>query len=336
MFSASVRVSMSTSSRIARPSAHRAADGDNRAVDAGARSLSGAGKLFLVGTPIGNLQDMTDRARATLASVGLVAAEDTRRTRRLLAAFGVRARLVSLFEGNEEGRIPEVIGILGDGTDVALVSDAGMPTLSDPGYRLVATCIDKGIEVDVVPGPSAAVAALVVSGLPTDRFVFEGFLPRSGRKRAERLRDLAFEPRTTVLFESARRLASTLRELEAACGDRRVVVARELTKLHQEVLRGHLSDVLAPLGGEEPRGEIVVVLEGGGGGPFVGGDPEAALAIARALAAGGARKREAARRASELTGASSREIYERLAREAAASSGDGGGIKPGDGGATGL
>ncbi|CAN5345924.1 16S rRNA (cytidine(1402)-2'-O)-methyltransferase [soil metagenome] len=305
-------------------------------MDTVAPSPPGPGTLFLVGTPIGNLQDMTERARATLARVGLVAAEDTRRTGRLLAAFGVRARLMSLFEGNEAARIPEMLGILGEGTDVALVSDAGMPALSDPGYRLVAACIERGIEVDVVPGPSAAVTALVISGLPTDRFVFEGFLPRSGRKRVERLRDLAVETRTIVLFESPRRLASTLRDLEAACGDRRVAVARELTKLHQEVLRGHLSEVLAGLGGEDPRGEIVVVLEGGRRGPGEGDDPETAFAIARALASGGARKREAARRASDLTGASTREIYERLAREAGVTgSGDGGGIQPGDGGAAG-
>src|SRR6266498_4067405 len=140
-----------------------------------------AGTLYLVGTPIGNLGDLTDRARQTLAAVDLVAAEDTRRTGRLLSGLGIKARMLSFFEGNEEERIHELLSALAGGADVAVVSDAGMPGLSDPGYRLVAACVEAGIAVDVIPGPSAVVSALVVSGLPTDRFVFEGFLPRSGK-----------------------------------------------------------------------------------------------------------------------------------------------------------
>ena len=159
-----------------------------------------SGTLYLVGTPIGNLEDMGDRARRVLGSVGLVAAEDTRRTGKLLARFGIDARMISFFEGNERSRVPELMEVLRRGTDVALVSDAGMPGLSDPGYRLVNACVEEGIGVDVVPGPSAPVAALVVSGLPTDRFVFEGFLPRTGKDRALRLEELARERRTIVLF----------------------------------------------------------------------------------------------------------------------------------------
>src|SRR5437667_3787264 len=189
------------------------------------------GTLFLVGTPIGNLEDMTDRARRVLGSVDLIAAEDTRRTGRLLTGFGIKGRLVSFFEGNERSRIPELVRALREGSDVAVVSDGGMPGLSDPGYRLVAACVEGGVPVDVVPGPSAAVAALVVSGLPTDRFVFEGLLPRRGRARRDRLAALKDEPRTIVLFESPRRLAGTIADLAHVLGgDRRAVVARELTK----------------------------------------------------------------------------------------------------------
>src|SRR3989449_8062591 len=209
------------------------------------------GTLFLVGTPIGNLEDMTDRARRVLGSVDLIAAEDTRRTGRLLAGFGIKGRLVSFFEGNERSRVPELVQALRGGSDVAVVSDGGMPGLSDPGYRLVAACVERGIPVDVVPGPSAAVAALVVSGLPTDRFVFEGFLPRSGRARTAHLAALSDEPRTIVLFESPRRLAGTLADLHQSLGDRRVAVVRELTKLHQEILRGTLASVKEEAEGRE-------------------------------------------------------------------------------------
>jgi 16S rRNA (cytidine1402-2'-O)-methyltransferase len=273
----------------------------------------GAGTLYLVGTPIGNLGDLSDRARQTLGSVDVVACEDTRRTGRLLASFGIRAaRLVSFFEGNERQRVAELIRLLSEGSDVAVVSDAGMPGLSDPGYRLVAACVQQGISVDVVPGPSAAVAALVVSGLPTDRFVFEGFLPRSGRARAVRMAALAGEARTIVLFESPRRLAATLEELHQALGDRRVAVARELTKLHQEVLRGTLSTVKEEAAGREMKGEVVVVVEGVGERDRLEGDPEEAVRLAASFVDGGARKREAARRAAAETGVPARRIYEAL------------------------
>ncbi|MGH2740066.1 MAG: 16S rRNA (cytidine(1402)-2'-O)-methyltransferase [Actinomycetota bacterium] len=221
-----------------------------------------AGTLWLVGTPIGNLGDVSERAKETLSRVDLIACEDTRRTRGLLSHLGVRApRLVSFFEANEQRKVPELLGHLRDGLDIALVSDAGMPALSDPGYRLVAACAEEGIAVDVVPGPAAAVAALVVSGLPTDRFVFEGFLPRRPGKRRKRLEQLATEPRTIVLFESPRRVASLLEELREIFGDRRAAVVRELTKVHQEVLRGRLSELAEQTSGGV-RGEVTLVVEG--------------------------------------------------------------------------
>lgn len=268
------------------------------------------GTLYLVGTPIGNLGDLTDRARRTLAEVALIAAEDTRRTGRLLRELGIEARMVSFFEGNEERRVPELVAALRAGDDVAVVSDAGMPGLSDPGYRLVRACAEQGLPVDVVPGPSAAVAALVISGLPTDRFVFEGFLPRAGRARALRLRALSEERRTCVLFESPRRVARTLEDLLETSGDRRAVLARELTKLHQEVVRGRLSEVLEAVRTRDLKGECVLVLEGAADEPA---DPQAALAEAlvraRALVAAGSRKREAARAAVDGTGLPAGAIY---------------------------
>jgi 16S rRNA (cytidine1402-2'-O)-methyltransferase len=279
------------------------------------------GTLYLVGTPIGNLGDLSERASSTLASVGLVAAEDTRRTGRLLAGLGVRVRLVSFFEGNESERLPELLEALGRGIDVAVVSDAGMPGISDPGYRLVTTCLEAGVAVDVVPGPSAVLGALVISGLPTDRFAFDGFLPRGGRSRADRIRELASETRTVVLFESPRRVVSTLEELLDACGDRRVAVVRELTKLHQEVVRGRLREVADTLRPRALKGEVVIVLEGEVRRRPAAADPggmEAiAVAIAGELVSDGMRKRDAARRAGRATGVPSRWIYDALIRSTA-------------------
>jgi 16S rRNA (cytidine1402-2'-O)-methyltransferase len=272
-----------------------------------------AGTLFLVGTPIGNLADLSDRARKTLASVDLVACEDTRRTGKLLAGLGIKARLVSFFEANEAERVPKLLAELNSGAQIALVSDAGMPALSDPGYRLVSASVEAGIPVDVVPGPSAAVAALVISGLPTDRFVFEGFLPRSGRARADRLAALREEPRTVVLFESPKRTVSTLQDLQAAVGDRRVALARELTKLHQEVIRGRISEVHERIKGRELKGEVVLVL-GGAPSPSAAASHEEALRVAAELVAGGARKREAAREAGRQTGVPASRIYEELVK----------------------
>jgi 16S rRNA (cytidine1402-2'-O)-methyltransferase len=268
-----------------------------------------SGHLYVVGTPIGNLGDLSDRARETLAAVDLVAAEDTRRTGKLLARAGIRARMLSLFEGNERQRIDELLERLGEGATVALVSDAGMPAVSDPGFRLLRAAVDAGIGISVVPGPSAVTAALVVSGLPTDRWVFEGFLPRRPSERRSRLRALAHDPRTVVLFESPLRVVTLLRDVLVELGDRRAAVARELTKIHEEVLRGRVSEVLAILLDSEPRGEIVVVLEGAE-------TPEAALSEmvdeAGRLVRDGMRKREAAAAVARVSGGSANEIYRAL------------------------
>ncbi len=275
------------------------------------------GTLFVVGTPIGNLGDMAPRGLETLAAVDVVAAEDTRRTGRLLAQFDVRARLVSLFEGNDLERTGELLEALRDGDSVAVVADSGMPGVSDPGYRLVRACVDEGIDVRVVPGPSAAIAALVVSGLPTDRFAFEGFLPRREGDRMRRLESLRRDPRTLVVFESPLRVQILLRDLMVALGDRRVAVARELTKVHEEVLRGRASEVLARVAELEPRGEVVVVIEGApdrSPKEVAGFMPEA-----RELVAGGMRKRDAAHAVAERHGLSANSLYRALVDESAGS-----------------
>lgn len=269
-----------------------------------------AGRLFVVGTPIGNLGDMTPRARETLAAVDLIAAEDTRRTGRLLAHFDVKATLVSHYEGNERERTAQLLQTLREGSDVAIVTDGGMPGISDPGFRLVRACASEGIEVCVVPGPSAAIAALVVSGLPTDRFVFEGFLPKREGERARRLATLAVDRRTIILFESPLRVQILLRDVLVAMGDRRVAVARELTKLHEEVLRGRVSDVLGRIADLELKGEVAVVIEGAP--QRSPADVASFVPETKELVAGGMRKREAARVVAERHGLSANALYRAL------------------------
>lgn len=267
--------------------------------------------LILVGTPIGNLEDVSPRAVRTLAEADVIACEDTRRTRKLLTAAGVaaRGRLVAVHEHNEAAMVPRVVAWLRAGKRVALVTDAGMPGIADPGERIVAAAVQAGFGVEVVPGPSAVTAALAVSGLPCSRFVFEGFLPRKGPTRAERLAALAGEPRTAVLFEAPHRLVETLADLAASCGpDRSVAVARELTKLFEEVWRGDLAGALAWAGGSEPRGEYVIVL---GGAPRPAAPDRAT--IARALGAArqaGATTRAAVDAVAEELGVSRRLVYE--------------------------
>lgn len=218
-------------------------------------------RLVLVATPLGNLGDLAPRAVEELRSVGLVCCEDTRRTGLLLNNLGIDATLMRLDEHTEVASIQRVIDALDEGRDVALVSDAGTPAISDPGERLVAAVAETGHVITSVPGPSAVVMALTVSGLPTSRFVFEGFLPRSGRERDARLTEIAREPRTSVLYEAPHRIERTLTDLASACGDDRpVAICRELTKVHEEVRRGSLRDLIDTLG--EPRGEYVIVLAG--------------------------------------------------------------------------
>jgi 16S rRNA (cytidine1402-2'-O)-methyltransferase len=218
------------------------------------------GTLFVVATPIGNLQDITLRALDTLRTADLIACEDTRQTAKLLARHQIRKPLVSLHDHNERQRTPQLLERLKAGESVALVCDGGTPLISDPGWWLVRQTLDAGIPVQHLPGPCAAIAALVLSGLPTDRFVFEGFLPAKPGARRKRLEMLRNEPRTVVLYESPHRLLKTLREIRDVLGDVEATCARELTKQFEEVRRGRASELLAHFDHHPPRGEFVVVF----------------------------------------------------------------------------
>ena len=219
------------------------------------------GTLYLVATPIGNLDDITHRAIKVLSGVDLVAAEDTRKTKILLDHYAISKPMLSYFSYNERQRTPQLIEKLLQGTSIALVSDAGTPGISDPAFRIVQSALDSGIPIVPIPGPSAFVSALIVSGLPTGRFVFEGFLPvKKGRKT--KLEILRTEPRTIILYESPHRILKTLGEIQASFGDRQVVVARELTKKFEEIVRGKLSMVLSQLTAKPTRGEYVIIIEG--------------------------------------------------------------------------
>ena len=226
------------------------------------RPTSGGGTLFLVATPIGNLEDVTRRALRTLSEVSAVAAEDTRRTRRLLAHYGITAPVVSLFEHNERQRIPRLVERLRAGESLALVTDAGSPGIADPGYRLARAASEAGLRVESVPGPSALIAALQVSGLPTDRFTFAGFLPVKPGARRRMLEELAERRETVVVFEAPHRIEKALADLEQVWGSRPIALARELTKTFEQVLRGSAAEVRAALGAEQRRGEMVLVLSG--------------------------------------------------------------------------
>jgi 16S rRNA (cytidine1402-2'-O)-methyltransferase len=274
------------------------------------------GELVVVATPIGNLGDLSPRAQAALEVADVICCEDTRRTRVLLSAFGIPAdrRLVSLHAHNEASRASWVLERVAAGARVAYVTDAGTPGVSDPGDRLVAAVAARGLRVTAVPGPSSALAALVLSGLPTDRFCVEGFLPRKGAERARRLDALATEPRTAVVFESPPRLASTLHELAAACGPRAAAVCRELTKLHEEVRRGTLDDLAQWAAGAEVRGELVIVLAGAV--PSVIDDEDVARAVAAELATGATIRDTAATVAASL-GVSRRRAYDIALRQSA-------------------
>ena len=264
--------------------------------------------LLVVATPIGNLEDLSPRARDALAGADLVACEDTRRTGRLLELTGIGRRPMLRVDDHTEGSTAaELVRRLKAGHAVVLVTDAGTPAIADPGQRVVRAVLDAGLDVTVVPGPSAPLAALVASGLPTSRFVFEGFLPRRGQARRRRLTEVAAEPRTTVLLESPHRLASTLAELTEACGpDREVAVARELTKLHEQVVRGRLEHVAAEVG-DRARGEVVVVV-----GPAPPATPVSDEAISeelRRLVAAGTSRRDAVAEVSAGLGVGHRRVY---------------------------
>lgn len=266
--------------------------------------------IILGATPIGNLGDASRRLVETLERVTVIAAEDTRVTLQLLRGLGVenRPRLVALHEHNESSRAAELLDLARD-DDVLVLSDAGMPTVSDPGFALVRAAIEADVAVTALPGPSAVLTALALSGLPTDRFAFEGFLPRKGRLTA--LRPLARESRTLVFFESPHRVADALRDLAEAFGDDRpAAVCRELTKLHEEVARGTLGE-LAERFADGARGEIVLVV---GGAAPASADPDAAVAQVLRLAGEGARLKDAAAEVAEATGLSRRDLYEAALR----------------------
>jgi 16S rRNA (cytidine1402-2'-O)-methyltransferase len=265
--------------------------------------VTGAGGgLVLVGTPIGNLEDLSPRAIDALRTADVIAAEDTRRTRVLLGHAGIPTgrRLRSVHADNEASAATRIVDEIKRGARVAVVTDAGMPGISDPGAVLVRACLDAGLPVGAVPGPSAALTALVLSGLPTDRFAFEGFLPRKGRARAERLAALAGETRTTVVFEAPSRVVATLTDLADACGsDRPVAIARELTKMFEDVWRGTLAEAVTHAQEVDPRGEYVVVV-----GPAAerapATDAEVEDAIRGALADGRSARDAAAEVSAEL------------------------------------
>lgn len=220
------------------------------------------GKLAVVSTPIGNLEDITFRAVRTLREASVIAAEDTRRTQKLCAHYQITTPLTSYHDFNKEDKTPVLIKRMEEGADVALVSDAGTPLISDPGYYLVKHAVAVGITIVPVPGPSAILAALSVSALPTDSFIFLGFLPRKQSARAQLLARLANDPRTLIVFESPHRLLSTLETIRETLGSRRITIARELTKLHEDVVRGTIDEMLETYRLCAPKGEITLVLEG--------------------------------------------------------------------------
>lgn len=268
------------------------------------------GTLFVVSTPIGNLDDMTFRAVKCLKEVHLIACEDTRRTAKLLNHLGIKKPLISCFEHNELARIDELLGKIAAGESVALVSDAGTPTISDPGFALVRAAHERGIRVSPVPGPSALLAALSASGLPTDEFLFAGFLPRTSSARRTRLQGLKAQAATLVFYESPHRALESLADMIVVLGDRRAFLCREVTKLHEEMKSGALSEILTLLGARaEVLGEIVLVVAGAAEGVSKSGSMEDALARFDAEVQMGATPRQAAKEAALATGLAAREIY---------------------------
>lgn len=267
-----------------------------------------AGTLYIVATPIGNLEDITFRAVRILKEVDLVAAEDTRHSRKLLSHFGISKPLTSYFDHNQNFKGSYLLEHLREGLSVALISDAGTPCISDPGYQLVRDAAAAGITVVPIPGPSAALAALSAGGLPTDMFTFVGFLPSRPGKRRERLADLKGEGRLLVLYESPKRLLATLADLREICGDRQVVVARELTKMHEEFIRGDVGTVLEELRGRQIRGEVVLLVA-----PPAEREephlPDAAELLRQCLGAGGLSLKDAVKRVAEETGRPRGEVY---------------------------
>jgi len=268
------------------------------------------GALILVATPIGNLGDISQRAIDALKNADIICCEDTRHSGKLLAHFGIASKkLMVINEHTEYEAREEIVGLVSSGSQVALITDAGTPGISDPGERLVVAIVNANLQVSAIPGASALTMALVISGLPTSRFVFEGFLPRSGAERTERLAMATTEPRTLVFYEAPHRLAKTLSDLTTACGaTRRVVLARELTKLHEQLWRGTLQDANMHVAATEPRGEYVIILEPAK--PPMPPTNEELLEAIRAEIAKGVSRKDSAARVSARFGVAKRTVYE--------------------------
>ena len=271
-----------------------------------------AGILYVTGTPIGNLSDLSPRAAQTLSEVDFIAAEDTRVTLKLLNHLGIKKPMVSYYEHNKRERGEIICNRIEAGENCAIVTDAGMPCISDPGEDLIRLCAERGIQTVVVPGPSAVIAALAVSGLETGRFCFEGFLSVNKKSRGEHLQSLQNERRTMIFYEAPHKLPATLRDLYAAFGERKLSIVREITKLHEEVIRTTTAEAAERYADGSIKGEIVLVLEGKRAEETEEYTLEAAVELARQLIEGGERATDAAKQAAAMTGFKKNEIYKEL------------------------
>jgi 16S rRNA (cytidine1402-2'-O)-methyltransferase len=271
-----------------------------------------AGTLYLVGTPIGNLEDITHRALRILQTVDAIAAEDTRHTGKLLHYFQIKTPQISYHEHSSQERLEEIIDRLQAGSSIALVSDAGMPSISDPGYDLVKNCLDRGINVVPIPGVTAVITALTGSGLPTDRFIFEGFLPTKNKERKNRLQSIVSSPRTIVLYEAPHRLLTTLKDLgEVLPKERKIVLARELTKIHEEFWRGSLEEAIELYDGKrDAKGEYTIVIAGKTESEVINFSETELKAELELLLAQGLSRSQASRQLAELTDLSRRQLYQ--------------------------
>jgi 16S rRNA (cytidine1402-2'-O)-methyltransferase len=270
------------------------------------------GTLYVVATPIGHLEDFTFRGRRILSDVDVIACEDTRHARVLLSHYGIATPVVSYHERNERARAADLVARLRRGDDVALISDAGTPAVSDPGFPLIREAIGAGIPVVAVPGPSAALTALVAAGLPVDRFLFLGFLPRRSGERRRALEAIRTAPWSLILYEAPHRMTALLQDLQRVLGDRRIALARELTKRYEEIFRGTISEALAHLGTHPPRGEFTVVVEGAGEAAPGGANPEDARRTMRDLLSAGRSPQEAVAEVMRASGVPRREAYRLL------------------------
>jgi 16S rRNA (cytidine1402-2'-O)-methyltransferase len=275
-----------------------------------------AGTLYLVATPIGNLADITHRALQVLKDVELIACEDTRHTHKLLKHYGITTKTISYHEHNEQQRAAQLLDLLKQGTDIAVVSDAGTPSISDPGFRLVRAAIESEVPVVPVPGPSALISALIAAGLPTDEFFFAGFVPSRSNARRARLSELRTVPGTLIFYEAPHRLAATLEDAYEILGEREAVVARELTKLHEEIRRGRLSDLAKHYRNEEtPRGEIVVLIDRNVIGGTTRETTSSVAALVDQYEQDGMDHRAALKKAARELGLSRAEAYRKLIAE---------------------